>query len=225
MSVDLEPAIDEVPDEFLQYRALSSLAVISLIVGLLSVLTLFDWFWLVLPVCGILLGVCAWRNVKSRPTELTGLALAKLAVALSVLFLFAGPSWLTYEFLHEVPEGSEPISYSTLQPDVTVPGEKIPPAALALDGKRVFIKGFVYPGGKQKEGIKTFVLVRDRGDCCFGGNPKITDRIQVTLNDPLRLRMEDLRLHGVAGVFHVKPSGAVGGIGGVFYHLEADYLH
>ena len=223
MSVDLESAIDEVPDEFLQYRALSSLAVISLIVALLSVLTLFDWFWLVLPVCGILLGLCAWRKVKSRPAELTGLALAKAAVAISVLFLFAGPSWLTYEFLHEVPEGSEPIAYTMLQPDLTVPGEKIPPAALALDGKRVFIKGFVFPG-KQKEGIKTFVLVRDQGDCCFGGNPKLTDRIQVTLNDPLRLKFHT-RLHGVAGIFHVKPAQAVEGIGGVYYQLDADYLH
>ncbi len=223
MSVELEPAIDEAADDLLQYRALSTLAVISLIVGLLSALALFDWIWLVLPVCGIVLGLCAWRNVKKRPDELSGLALAKAGVALSAVFLFAGPSRLTFELMNEVPEGYNRISYETLQPDINNPGEKIPEGALALDGKRVFIKGYVFPGSKEY-GIKTFLLVRDQGDCCFGGNPKVTDRVQVTLVDPLRLTFRK-RLHGVAGVFHVKPAPAVDGIGGVYYQLEADYLH
>ncbi len=222
MSVDLERSIDGAADDFLQYRALSSLAVMSLIAGLLSALALFDWFWIVLPIGGVLLGLCAWRKVKSRPDELTGLAMAKTGFALSVLFLFAGPGWLTFEFLHEVPEGCTPISYSALQPDPEVRGEQIPPSALALDGQRVFLKGYIYPGQKT-DGIKTFLLVRDQGDCCFGGNPKVTDRIQVTLVDPLRLTFRK-RLHGVAGVFHVKPAPAIDGIGGVYYQMEADYI-
>ena len=91
-----------------------------------------------------------------------------------------------------------------------------------LEGKRIFIKGYIYPG-REMEGIKTFLLVRDQGDCCFGGNPKITDRIQVTLVDPLRLTFRS-RLHKLAGVFHVRPTTAVGAGGGVYYQLEADHL-
>ena len=222
MSVDLERSTADAADEFLQYRALSSLAVISLAAGLLSGLALFDWFWIVLPISGVLLGVAAWRKVKSRPDELTGLPLAKVGLALSVLFLFAGPAWLTYEQIHEVPAGKSPISYAALQPDPDVPGEQIPASAKALDGRQIFIKGYVYPGQKT-DGIKSFLLVRDQGDCCFGGNPKVTDRIQVTLADPLRLTFSK-RLHGVAGVFHVKAAPAIDGVGGVFYQLDADYL-
>ncbi len=219
----LERVIDEVPDEYLQYRALSKAAVACLILALLSPLALFAWLWTVLPFCGVLVGLYALHKLKSLPDELSGSGVAKVGLGVSALFLAAGPSWLTFEYTHEVPDGSERISYETLQPDINVPGEQIPPSALALDGKRVFIKGYVYPGQKN-DGIKTFLLVRDQGDCCFGGKPKITDRIQVTLDDPLRLRF-DKRLHGVAGVFRVLPAPAVDGIGGIYYQLEADYLH
>ena len=33
------------------------------------------------------------------------------------------------------------------------------------------------------QGITQFLLVRDQGTCCFGGNPKVTDRILVQLSD------------------------------------------
>jgi hypothetical protein len=142
----------------------------------------------------------------------------------SLVFVVAGPALLTYQYVTEVPDGYERISYSELQPDPAEPGQQVPPSALALEGKRIFIKGFVYPG-REKDGIRQFLLVRDQGDCCFGGNPKITDRIQVTLVGPLRLTYQS-RLHRVGGTFHVAASDtAVGGAkGGVFYHLEADYV-
>ena len=75
------------------------------------------------------------------------------------------------------------------------------------------------------EGIKTFLLVRDKGDCCFGGNPKLTDRIQVTLADPERLQF-DPYLHKVAGTFRlVKDAGqAVDATGEVYYHLDNSQL-
>ena len=137
------------PDELLQAIRPCSLAVISLVVALLSVLALFDWTWIVLPISGILLGVCAWRSVKRRSDELTGLPLAQAAARFRCYLSWLASSLLTYEFLHEVPDNADPISYETLQPDRTVPGETIPPAALALDGKR--IKGYVYPARSPTE--------------------------------------------------------------------------
>ena len=95
----------------------------------------------------------------------------------------SGPGWLTYDYLTEVPDGYERISYADLQPDPAQAGQVVPPSALELEGKKIFIKGYIYPG-REKDGIRQFLLVRDQGDCCFGGNPKITDRIQVTLVEP-----------------------------------------
>ena len=82
----------------------------------------------------------------------------------------------------------------------------------------------MYPG-RQKDGIREFLLVRDQGECCFGGNPKITDRIQVSLENPLTLTYES-RLHKVGGTFHVEvaPKTIDGAKGGIYYHLRADHL-
>jgi hypothetical protein len=222
MSTELDTR-QSIADDYQHYRALSTSAVASLIVGLLSSLAILDWMLIALPVVGIALSLFALVTVKRRSDELSGQGLARAGLVSSLVFVVAGPALLTYEYVTEVPDGYERISYAELQPDPAEPGQLVPPSALELEGKRIFIKGFVYPG-REKDGIRQFLLVRDQGDCCFGGNPKITDRIQVTLADPLRLTYQS-RLHRVGGTFHVAVSETtVGGAkGGVFYHLEADY--
>jgi hypothetical protein len=87
-----------------------------------------------------------------------------------------------------------------------------------MDGHRVLLKGYMYPG-KQQHGIVQFLLVRDQGDCCFGGNPKITDRVLVQLSDPRGIEFSP-RLTKIAGRFVVRPAGNTGIDGGVLYHLE-----
>jgi hypothetical protein len=223
MSINLESPESTV-EQYEQYRALSTSAVASLIVGLLSCLAILDWTLVAIPVIGIPLSVLSLAKIKRRGDELTGAGLAQTGLALSLLFVVVGPSWLTYQYVTELPEGYQRISYAELQPDETQPGQLVPPSALALEGKKIFIKGYVYPG-RQKEGIREFLLVRDRGQCCFGGNPKITDRILVTLEDPLRLAYAP-RLHNLGGTFHVeaRDSALESAKGGVFYHLKADYL-
>jgi hypothetical protein len=160
--------------------------------------------------------------LRHRTDELTGLPLAKAGLALSVVSLVGGFGWLSYELATECPDGYDPISYSSLQPGPDDPADRIPPSALDLDGKRIFIKGYVYPG-KQTDGIETFLLCRDRGECCFGGDPKITDRILVQIVGPQRLTYKPT-LQRVAGTFHVQPGTAVDAGGAVLYRLEADYL-
>ena len=44
----------------------------------------------------------------------------------------------------------------------------------------MFLKGYAFPG-RERHGIKNFVLVRDNLQCCFGGNPKLTDMVEVKL--------------------------------------------
>jgi hypothetical protein len=222
MSVELDRQPNDA-EQFEQYRALSTSAVAALIVGLLSSLAILDWTLVAVPLIGVATSAFAVWKVKRHSDELTGLTLARAGLGLSLLFVVAGPSWLAYVYATEVPQGYERISYAELQPDPEQIGQKVPPEALGFEGKRIFIKGYVYPG-RDKDGIRQFLLVRDQGDCCFGGNPKVTDRIAVTLADPLRLTYTP-RLHKVAGTFHVEPSSeALGAKGAVFYHLKADYV-
>jgi hypothetical protein len=100
----------------------------------------------------------------------------------------------------------------------------VSPKALELNGKKVFIKGYVYPDGRQSN-IKRFVLVPDMGTCCFGGQPKLTDMIEVTLTDPDRIKysFQKRKLAGELLVdTQLKP---VTGLGGVYFQLKAHVVN
>lgn len=223
MSVALaDNSYDDFRPEEEDYRALSATAVASLAAGLLSVLCFLGWSMAILPLLGVLLGLRALWSIRRTPEELTGTRLAIAGVALSVVFFAGGWSWLSYVYLTEVPDGYSRIAFSQLQPDSAVPGQIFPPSALELDGKRVFLKGYVKPGA-QSGNIKDFLLVRDLRECCFGDStPKLTDMVLVSLKDPLRADFS-LWPRGLAGTLRVRPE-ALGRPDSVLYFLEADYL-
>ncbi len=213
------PEAEAVYEEEFQPRVMSLRAVVSFILGLLSVLCFFSTTMAVLPLAGIVLGLLAWRQIR-RSQELLGLPFAVLGVILSAVFWVGGWSYLTWIYLTEVPEGYMRISYSQLQPDPLHPDQIPPQSALALDGKKVFIKGYVYPTYRTEE----FILCRDNGDCCFGGQPKLTDMIYVKLKEPLRLEQPiSPRLRKLAGTFRVRVAQHEDR-GMVIYHLEADHF-
>jgi hypothetical protein len=51
-----------------------------------------------------------------------------------------------------------------------------------LFGKRIRIRGYMYPTFKRK-GIDRFVLVRDNQECCFGPGAALYDCVRVTLQE------------------------------------------
>jgi hypothetical protein len=209
---DAEPS-----EDYASYRSLSPAAVLSCVLGVASFLAFFDWWLVAVPVAGIVLGVFALRRIASRSDELTGRIPAWIGIALSVLGIVGGQSRLWYVRITELPPGHVRISYSDLQPPERSP-LPVPESAYELDGKRVLIKGYVLAGNR-KDGIRTFILVRDKGDCCFGGNPKLTDRILVQLKPGLSFTYTD-RLQKLAGLFHVEQGQAVDVAGTVIYQLE-----
>jgi hypothetical protein len=233
MSVELEVAgpgeseQDAELEYFESYRALSSMAVTSFVLGLISIVHLWSAeFGLglgIVPVLGLALGLRAMWVIRTNPREYTGLLFAKVGAAVSALFLIAGWSLAGFVYATEVPEGYERISYNQLQAQDRIQSNVVPKSALELHGKRVFIKGYVYPGQAQTRGIKQFVLCRDNGDCCFGGTPPLTDKILITLQDPLRLNYST-RLQKLAGTFYVAPTAGIDAPGDILYQLEADYL-
>lgn len=217
-------ASDHRDDAALRYRSLSPLAVLSLILGVMSVVAWLDAALAFVPVLGVLTGIVAWIRIARAPEDFAGIGFARAGIVLSILLAVSGWSWLAYAYATEVPEGYERASYDLLQPPADEPDGTVPASARQLDGKQIFIKGYVYPGAYESDdkGITKFVLVRDNGQCCFGGQPKITDMIHVTLVGDLRLEYSP-RMHRVAGKFTVASSQA-GELGGVVYQMTADYL-
>ncbi|MCP3918003.1 MAG: DUF3299 domain-containing protein [bacterium] len=62
----------------------------------------------------------------------------------------------------------------------TVPAA-LPDRLAALDGERVTLRGYVIPHAIQGSETTEFMLVRDLGDCCFGGVPGPDEWIAVKM--------------------------------------------
>jgi hypothetical protein len=226
MSVDVvwkQQEVAAVAGDYALYRSLNTWAVISAVSGVLSLLGLLSWWLLAIPLAGMAAGFISLRQIRARPEQYTGELVALSGTLVAALLLVADAGWLTFSYVTEVPPDHLRLTYDDLQP-TTDDETFVPPAARELDGKKVFIKGYVYqPKGGQTEGLKHFVLVRDRKQCCFGGNPKVTDMIQVRLKGKLEAEF-NMQPRALAGTFHVRPSEGMDGLGDAIYQLEADYL-
>lgn len=224
MSVDIADEPNTLADDYRQYRALSTLAVVSFVAGVLSGVTFLGWTLAAIPMVGIVAGVLALRQIRANPDGYTGEHFALVGTLLCGLLWAGGWSRLAYVHATEVPPGYERISYDDLQVDPDNPGSFPPEKAVELNGKNVFIKGYVYqPTGGQTSGLKRFILVRDKGQCCFGGNPKITDMIEVRLKGGLEAEF-NMQPRKLAGTFHIGAGQSMHGLTGALYHLEADHL-
>jgi hypothetical protein len=223
MSTSTLSSVDTMIEDNASYRAISKAAVASLVLAVISFLGLLFWPILVLAVLGFFLGVIGYRSIRRFPLELVGKTPAVLGAGLCAVLFVGGVSKHSYEYATEVPEGYKRITFANLQPVREHPELPVPPEALQLDGQRIFVKGYVYPDG-QKTKIKKFILVPDMGTCCFGGQPKLTDMIEVTLADPIRIAYSQ-RKRKLGGILRVDTSlKPVAKVNGVFYQLEADHL-
>lgn len=86
---------------------------------------------------------------------------------------------------------------------VTADAPKLMPGWLkGLDGRRIRIRGFMYPSF-QETGIPFFLLARDNQICCFGGEAKIYDLFQVKMRTGVTTDYIQSRPFDVVGVFHI----------------------
>ena len=221
-----------------EYRSFSSWAVGSLVLALVGVALLLllgsDGFVLYAPiqVVGFMIGLLGLYKIRRNNFELTGEKVAKAGVALSAVCFVVGGSWAAFVYMTEVPEGYERISFYTLDSEGATAGSPISEDAAKYHGKSVFIKGYVHPGVNGLGNISRFVLVGDLSACCFGGQPKPWDMVEVDLKPGDELTY-DMKLHRLWGTISidVTPHLAVGStqeatgdrqMQGGYYHLEAD---
>jgi hypothetical protein len=209
--------------ESVPYRAICKSAIFALVLGVLSLGAFLTPILLILPALGIMAGLVARKQLRRYPEELTGRPVAWIGLIGSAAVLLGGTAMHTVIFVTEVPDGYRRITFNDLQPSEASRGLPVSPLAMELNGKKAFVKGYVYPDG-QRTNIKRFVLVADLGTCCFGGQPKLTHMIEVTLRDPDRVAysMHKLKLGGTLKVdTRLKP---LSGLGGVYFQLDADYV-
>jgi hypothetical protein len=207
------------------YRALSSLAVASTVLGTLSLSTALAEAWTtwlgltVIPLAGLILGWRALQQIRKAPDEWTGLRLAKTGIWLSAGLWVIGSCIAWKSNSSEVPYGYQVVSYEMLQPDPSKPTMPIPQSALDMHDKKVYIKGYMQPR-RQQTGIKEFILCPTNGQCQFCiPSPKRTEMIRVVMQGDLDASYTT-NLIGVAGRFRINPDDPQG----IFYGLDADYV-
>jgi len=115
-------------------------------------------------------------------------------------------------FRVEGPEDARRVSYDDIDLLKILNMEPVPVDAEShfpdwlreLDGRRIVIRGFMYPTFVES-GITSFVLARDNDICCFGRNPKLYDVFAVVLRDGQTTDYIEGHPFDVAGVFHIDP--------------------
>jgi hypothetical protein len=97
--------------------------------------------------------------------------------------------------------------------------DMLPQSIEAMGGQRIRIRGFILPT-PQKRGIKTFVLVRDNQECCFGPGAALYDCILVEMQ-PGNTAEYTIRPVAVEGTFEIEEFKS-GDVHLAIYHLDAE---
>jgi hypothetical protein len=229
-------------EEFKPYRAISRSAVLSLVLALgalpISILTVVAakysygdavslGFWTaVIAIFSAALGWIGLRGIRRFPNEYTGKILAQIGLVLGLVQFAAGVALSAYTYATEVPEGYTRVGFWELRPDqderLIMP---ISPKAIEIAGKPIFIKGYMHPGVSSGGKVTHFILVPDMGTCCFGGQPKPYDMIEVRIPDQKSGVAYSTRRMKLAGTFDVsRVPGQSLGLQDVWYHLEVDQV-
>lgn len=108
---------------------------------------------------------------------------------------------------------------------VTEDADKLMPDwLLGLNGKRVRVRGFMYPT-YETEGIEKFVLARDNQICCFGRDPKVYDLVQVNMKSGKTTSyIPPIRAFDVVGTFQINMMAEEGKPYGLYFIDQAEVL-
>jgi hypothetical protein len=223
-------------DESISYRAVHTGAILGLVLGALTAtFTLISWgstpqLIFISFLNAIAAIFCLWSlaTIRREPELFTGAPIAMLGLVVSVFFLVAGVGYGGYVYATEVPEGYARISFNGMKPDELDErsGVAVPAEIAAMDGKKVFIKGYIRPDSvTQRIGIKEFLLVRDNNQCCFGdiSSVKYYDQVDVDMTGSRTVDFRDGAVYRMGGILKVEPQNVGRGPLAPVFSLKADY--
>ncbi len=176
-------------DDF-NYVPISPWGPISLTFGVLSLTGFYGIFGLYIAVAGTALGIAAVNQIRSAQGTVKGSGFAWLGLSLSVLSLTLGSAKMAHAYSTECPEGYLRVNFPNeiaAKQFVYTPTRKLHPDVAPLIGQNVFLKGFMWQTQKS-EGLTEFVLLKDNGECCFGGKAQPYDMMMIRLKDGLTTR-------------------------------------
>lgn len=200
-----EPEIVDPELAQFDYKPTPIIAPIALVMGLISASALLGLLGILIAFVSTIVGVVAWLKIARSDGTYSGGAIAKTGFFAAALFFTSGVAYAVYNYQTEVPEGFERVSFSQ---DISQKGFVVQngvgmlhPDVQELVDKPVFLKGYMYPQ-RQTTGLTEFLLLKDTGECCFGGQPKKTDMILIRMQDGQTVNYRQGRV-SVAGTFRL----------------------
>lgn len=191
-------------DEF-EYVPVSPWGPIALVMGAFSFSGFFGLYGLIVAAFGVAVGITAVLRIRSEAGPIKGLSFAFVGAILSALCLSLGTAKMAYAYSTECPEGFQRVNFpreiAAKQFVYIGSMRKLHPDVVPLIGEKVFLKGFMWQT-QRSEGLTEFVLLKDNGECCFGGKAQPYDMMLVKLQDGLTTRAYS-GMVSVAGVLTV----------------------
>jgi hypothetical protein len=197
------------------YRPVPVLAPVSLCLGVLSAFGFLGILAAPIGLFGVIASVVCLFWLRKRRGEYGGMWLAVTGFVLSLVCFVGSTGLWAYTYQTEVPSDCRRINFTS---DISKKGfaktknspDPFVPEVKSLEGQKIFIKGYMYPT-KDIFHLSSFLLVKDTGQCCFGGNPAITDMILINM-EPGKTVDYKKGMVSVAGVFHCQPAGGPEGL-------------
>ncbi len=207
------------------YRAVSRPAIASLFFAVLALPGMLQTFapMLLLTLVGILTAILGLAATTRYANEFSGKSIAIAGLAINSLLLVGGMASHIYIYMTEVPEGYQRVQFYELQQDAALP-DMPTQKSIDIDGQSVFLKGYIHPSSGSGL-LRQFILVPDLGTCCFGGQPRSSDMIEVTLTngETIKAGMTKIKL---AGTFTVNraPQTVADFENALFYRMRVDEI-
>lgn len=226
----------DIRTEEFEYRPLSMAAIASLVFGMLSILVFVagkdsitaSLMMSPIPLLGIALGFISLHSIRQTPNQLSGKGLARGGFMLSLVGLLGGVGFASYVYATEVPDGYARTSFEAMRPDeIERRGNMpIPRDIEKLDGKKVFIKGYMRADSTpRRHNVDKFLLVRDNQACCFGDLASVQFFDQMLVETVGALTTDySTGIYRVGGTLHIHRENVGRGVGNPVYTLEADHL-
>lgn len=170
-------------DDF-DYIPVTPWAPIALGLGLIGLTGFIGPFGLYVAFFGLFVSIAAVAKVRAGAGTVKGGGMAWAGLVLSAASLTLGSAKMYHNYQTEVPEGFARVNFPKDVAEkqfVFIGGKrKLHPDVASLMGTKVYLKGYMW-ATQDTEGLTSFILLKDNGECCFGGRPKSHDYIWVKL--------------------------------------------
>jgi hypothetical protein len=223
ISEDLGWGADNQSADF-SYTPISPWGMIAIVLSLLGLTAFLGLFGIFVAVMAFIVSIAAIVRIRGAQGTVRGMLAAASGLLLSMSCVGGGIASQVYHYNHEVPEGyrrtSFPEEISARQFQIFRGKQRrLHPEVARLVGQKIFLKGFMWLSQRQ-EGLETFVLLKDNGECCFGGKPQPFDMMRVDLQNDATVDGHT----GMVSVAGVLRADVRAGEDEAVYTMEADFV-